>query len=262
MPVTVTLRYGKGYSGKLGHRPYIARVTGESKQYGLERTFIEASKVEREHFNRPRTMVTLSYDLEPGLYEFSTEGDRYYRMVAPSNKVDTLFNVSEERAKNMIRLMSQGQSFTQARLATRPENNSSSAPTSVTTSGDVKNTDVKKEAGDEPAPKKEEPKPVTLLQAYDPRTPRAEAIDQSRTAKTVTDDYNEWSKARNRVDLRGVDTKRTGRGVVIREVNGKPKKEPKTKPKFQIKRKANGSGKGVDLGADIVRDRRGRHLRL
>jgi hypothetical protein len=74
----------------------------------------------------------------------------------------------------------------------------------------------------------------------------------------VTNDYNAWAPKRNRVDLSGVDTKRA---VVVRVVKDK-ERAPKEKPRFSIKRKASGAGRGRDLGADIVRDRRGRHLRL
>lgn len=72
-------------------------------------------------------------------------------------------------------------------------------------------------------------------------------------------DANEWAKRRNRIDLDGFDT----RQVRIRTVLEKETRR-KEKPQFRINRnrKASGGGRGIDLGADIVRDRRGRHLRL
>lgn len=54
--------------------------------------------------------------------------------------------------------------------------------------------------------------------------------------------------------------KHLGRGVTIRQVAAE--KEKPVKPRFSIKRRSAGSGRGIDMGADIVRDRRGRHLRL
>src|SRR5690606_18622834 len=70
MTVIRTLRYGKGYSGRLGNRCWAARITGTDNTYGLAREFLEPVSVEREHFNRPRTIVHFSYELEvDGLYE-------------------------------------------------------------------------------------------------------------------------------------------------------------------------------------------------
>lgn len=81
-----------------------------------------------------------------------------------------------------------------------------------------------------------------MLTAPDPRSSHAEAVDRGITAKVVVRTVDEWkAKGRNRVDLEGVDTRN---------------------PKFTIKRKAARSIRSRDLGADIVRDRRGRHLRL
>lgn len=54
------------------------------------------------------------------------------------------------------------------------------------------------------------------------------------------------------------------RGVEIRfarDETNKPR-EKKERPMFRINRKAKGQGRSFDFGADIVRDRRGRHLRL
>jgi hypothetical protein len=47
-----------------------------------------------------------------------------------------------------------------------------------------------------------------------------------------------------------------------RRAHDRIKATPKEKPRFSIRRKASGGGRGQDLGADIVRDRHGRHLRL
>src|SRR5690606_1425031 len=84
MTVIRTLRYGKGYSGRLGNRCWAARITGTDNTYGLAREFLEPVSVEREHFNRPRTIVHFSYELEvDGLYELSEEGERWFVGVWP-----------------------------------------------------------------------------------------------------------------------------------------------------------------------------------
>ena len=49
--------------------------------------------------------------------------------------------------------------------------------------------------------------------------------------------------------------------VTIRTVPDK-ERTPKEKPRFSVHRRAAGASRGRDLGADIVKDRRGRHLRL
>lgn len=75
----ITLRHGQGYRGKLGNKCYVAWITGTDPQYGLARVFIDATRVVREHYNRPRTMVNYTYDIEPGrLYEIAEEGVRRY----------------------------------------------------------------------------------------------------------------------------------------------------------------------------------------
>ncbi len=57
-----------------------------------------------------------------------------------------------------------------------------------------------------------------------------------------------------------VSPTREGRGVTIRFVKDTSVK--KQKPMFSINRRTKGSGRAFDLGADIVSDRRGRHLKL
>ena len=79
---TRTLRYGKGYSGNSGNRCWIAAIHGTDKQYGLNRTFLDPDKVDREHFNRPRTMVDFTWELDAGLYEASESGER---SISPSS---------------------------------------------------------------------------------------------------------------------------------------------------------------------------------
>lgn len=117
---TVTLTYGKGYAGKMGNKCWIARIGGTDKQYGLRREFIEPDKVEREHFNRPRTTITMTWDLPVGLYELSQHGERWFRLIAPS-KTDGIgsFVVSDARIKAYVAALDDGQDDDAARKASK-----------------------------------------------------------------------------------------------------------------------------------------------
>lgn len=119
MQMEKTLRYGKGYSGKMSHKCWVASITGTDKQYGLVRDFIEPTKVEREHFNRSRTMIDFTWDLDDGLYEMSEGGDRWFLIVCHKDGKQIKFVPTEERVKAMVALMDQGKSFEDARIATR-----------------------------------------------------------------------------------------------------------------------------------------------
>ncbi len=116
-----TLRYGMGYAGKMGTKCYVARILGSDTQYGLRREFLEPDKVEREHFNRARTMVNFTWQLEAGLYELSEGGERWIVLVRPSKAAGLkAVRPTDERAKAMIALMDGGASFDEAREATKP----------------------------------------------------------------------------------------------------------------------------------------------
>lgn len=117
-----TLRYGKGYSGKLGNKCWIARITGSDSHYGLSRDFLEPVSVEREHFNRARTIVEFSYELEvDGLYELSAEGDRWFAMCFADKDTGELktSQVSDARVKAWIAALDDGKTNREARLASK-----------------------------------------------------------------------------------------------------------------------------------------------
>lgn len=117
-----TLRYGKGYRGKLGNKCWAAEITGSDNTYGLKRTFLEPVKVEREHHNRPRTMVHFSYELEvDGLYELSAEGDRWFVGVWPHKDTGEVVagRLSDERVKAWVAALDEGKSNREARLASK-----------------------------------------------------------------------------------------------------------------------------------------------
>lgn len=116
-----TLKYGKGYTGKLSNKCWVARIAGTDKKYGLAREFIEPDSVEREHFNRPRTIINFSWSLDVGLYEYSEQGDRYFFVVNVKDGEYKAFRPSDERVKAMAMLMDGGMSAEDARKATRPE---------------------------------------------------------------------------------------------------------------------------------------------
>jgi hypothetical protein len=119
--MTRTLRYGKGYSGKLGNKCWIAEITGSDDTYGLQRTFLEPSKVERQHFNRPRTIIEVSYELVvDGLYELSAEGDRWFAMCYETNKGEIkTAKLSDARVKAWVAALDEGKTNREARLATK-----------------------------------------------------------------------------------------------------------------------------------------------
>jgi hypothetical protein len=117
---TKTLRYGKGYSGKLGNKCWIAEITGTDDKYGLKRVFLEPSTVEREHFNRSRTIVNFSYELGTnGLYELSEGGERQFvGMFADEDSGAVKWmQLSDARVKAWAAALDEGKSDSEARVA-------------------------------------------------------------------------------------------------------------------------------------------------
>ena len=117
-----TLRWGKGYAGKLGKRCWVARITGTESQYGFSRDFLSAEKVERAHFNRSRTIVNFSYALTPGLYELCAESEHWYLIVWTKKDGEIkAFRPDEIRVAAIAALLGAGEDFDSARRATRGE---------------------------------------------------------------------------------------------------------------------------------------------
>jgi len=114
-----TLKYGKGYSGRLGNKCWVASITGTDQQYGLAREFLEPDSVEREHFNRPRTIINFRWQLGVGLYECSEGGDRSFFVVNVKDGEHKAFRPGDERVKAMAMLMDGGMSAEDARKATQ-----------------------------------------------------------------------------------------------------------------------------------------------
>lgn len=120
--MTLTLRYGKGYSGKLSNKCWAARITGSDKTYGLAREFLEPVKVEREHFNRPRTIVEFTYELEVDcLYELSEGGERWFVGVFADAKTGEIksMKLSDARVKAWVAALDEGKSKREARIASK-----------------------------------------------------------------------------------------------------------------------------------------------
>ena len=117
----ITVSRGIGYSGKSSGKAYVARITGTSNQYGLDRTFLDADTVTRDHWGRTRYTRTMEYDItECGLYEIQEAGDRYYRAIWERDGEIAATTISEERLDRMMALVSAGSTIEEARLATRP----------------------------------------------------------------------------------------------------------------------------------------------
>lgn len=120
--MTRTLRFGKGYSGKLGNKCWIAEITGSDNTYGLSRTFLDADRVEREHFNRPRTIINFSYALAVDrLYELSAEGDRWYAMCYADKTTGEIKSsgISDARVKAWVAALDAGKTNREARIASK-----------------------------------------------------------------------------------------------------------------------------------------------
>ena len=119
--VKMTLRYGKGYSGRMGNRCWIAAITGTSTQYGLARHFIDPDSVEREHFNRTRTMIDFTFRIPAGLYERSEGGEREFFMVWEKAGKLVWRRIDEARVRAIVTRMDNGEDFATARESTRSQ---------------------------------------------------------------------------------------------------------------------------------------------
>lgn len=130
--VTVTSRQGIGYTGQLGAKAYVARITGSDRTYGLAREFFDADKVERDHFGRARYIRTYSWKLTEGLYERAAEGERWYVIVWRTRDGEMrIGRITDDRLDAMVRRMDAGDDYDTARLATRPPKTSQSETQAV-----------------------------------------------------------------------------------------------------------------------------------
>jgi hypothetical protein len=111
---------GIGYTGKMSNRAWVAEITGTDSTRVFARTFLDATRVERDHFGRARYTRTYTYELGPGLYEVSEHGERRYLLVWAKTDGAGRYNPDEGRVREMARLMDAGHGFEAARKATKP----------------------------------------------------------------------------------------------------------------------------------------------
>lgn len=115
---TLTVRWGRGYRGALGNRPWVARICGTDPRYGLERKFLEPEFVRRERFDRERTIVEFSYRLAPDtLYEVSEAGDRRFILTAAEDGGLTVKEIDTQSAHAFALALATGKPAAEARQA-------------------------------------------------------------------------------------------------------------------------------------------------
>lgn len=115
--MTRTLSWGRGYTGKSGNKCWAARIIGTDATYGMRREFLDADKVERDHFGRERTMIRFSYTLaKDGLYELCENGERWYVTVFERDGEIISGKVNAERARVWAELLESGSSAADARI--------------------------------------------------------------------------------------------------------------------------------------------------
>lgn len=120
MGYELKIEQGVGYSGKHGAKAYCAEITGTSDRFGLERSFRSAAKVERDSYTKAKYTRTYIFDLQPGLYEISAGGERWYRIVSTKEGRIVSARIDAARAEAIARLMAGGVPYNDARIATKP----------------------------------------------------------------------------------------------------------------------------------------------
>lgn len=115
---TKTLQFGKGYTGAHGKMASISKVLGEDST-GFIKEKLEADSAEKEHFNRAKTTVTLTWYLPSGLYQASERGEKWFFLVSDASGKFKITGVTTERAKKLAQLLSEGKTFDEARIASK-----------------------------------------------------------------------------------------------------------------------------------------------
>jgi hypothetical protein len=82
---------------------------------------VSADRVERDSFTGPRYIRSYTYQLEPGLYELAEGGERRYIIVWDKDGRVVHRSVDATRAEAIARLMSNGKTYEEARLATKEQ---------------------------------------------------------------------------------------------------------------------------------------------
>jgi hypothetical protein len=101
-------------------KPWVAQITGADEKFGLARAFVRAD--ERD-MSRSGRAGDISWSLnEPGLYQIGgSKHDNYKLFMLFSKNGDLVrLNVDLARAKAIAKRLDSGESFEEARLATKP----------------------------------------------------------------------------------------------------------------------------------------------
>ena len=116
------IQKSKGYSGKMAAyaKAYVARITGLSGEYGFERAFEQGKADSSDPFRKAKCTWNEVYDLGIGLYEVLEGGEKTYKIVWMKDGASTYRTVDISRAREMARLMDDGNTYEEARLATKP----------------------------------------------------------------------------------------------------------------------------------------------
>ena len=118
---TVEIEMSKGYSGKIAafHKGYIALITGTDSQYGLTRAFMKGKATSDLPFRKAKCQWIDAYELGVGLYERLEGGERSHITVfVREDGSMACVRCDLQRATDMARMMDDGASFENARIAT------------------------------------------------------------------------------------------------------------------------------------------------
>lgn len=123
--VTITIPRSVGYSGKGGRKSYIAKIGGSDQKYIFSREFVGTEATDTAAMFKVRRKGKGSWTeaaaIGPGLYEVCEAGEKTFVLVWLKDSGDAAWcNIGDARAVDIAVLMDQGQSFEEARKATKP----------------------------------------------------------------------------------------------------------------------------------------------
>ena len=118
---TVEITMSKGYSGKIAAygKGYVALITGTDAQYGLTRDFLKGKATSDLPFRKSKCQWLVAYELTPALYEISEGGERtFITIFVREDGSMACVRCDLQRATDMARMMDDGCSYEDARVAT------------------------------------------------------------------------------------------------------------------------------------------------
>lgn len=118
----ISIQKSKGYSGKMAAygKAYVARITGLSGEYGFERAFEQGKADSTDPFRKSKCTWNEVYDLGAGLFEIFEGGEKTYKIIWIKDGAGAHKTIDTSRAREMARLMDDGHTYEEARLATKP----------------------------------------------------------------------------------------------------------------------------------------------